>query len=53
MTEKIEKMTLEAVSRVTEAEKKLEAQKNKSSAAAKAAGRYHQVHKQIHLAAAL
>ena len=31
MTEKIEKMTLEAVSRATEAEKKLEAQKNKSS----------------------
>ena len=30
-------MTLEAVNRATEAEKKLEAQKSKSSAAAKAA----------------
>ena len=37
MTAKIEKMTLEAVKRATEAEKKLEAQQSKSSAAAKAA----------------
>ena len=37
MTDKIEKMTLEAVKRATEAEKKLEAQQSKRSAAAQAA----------------